>query len=321
MLTLTLRSYRGEADLPAIVELLNACEVVDRLDEWTSVEELQVELSDPAINQLRDLRLWEGANGKLIGFAQMWISEPQAIQDGFLYFSVLPSARTLGLEAEMLAWAEALMRQLSQERGLPAKLRSSAHETSTDRITLLNRKGFQAVRYFSRMERSLQVPIPQPQLPPGFTLRQTMGESDTPAWVDLYNQSFIDPWDHHTMTLEEANHWLTIPTYRSELDLVAIAPDGTFAAFCYSEIDPKYNACTGRELGRVHLLGTRRGFRRMGLGRAILLESLNRLKAAGMDTARLGVDTQNPTGARRLYESVGFSPVRTGIVFEKPISR
>jgi mycothiol synthase len=319
MLTLTLRSYRGEADLPAIADLINACEVVDRLDEWTSVDELRVEFNDPSLDQSRDLRLWEDGYGKLIGFSQMWIPEPEETQDGFLYFRVYPLFRNQGLETEMIAWGEAVMRQISQERGIPAKLRSGANETTPERIALLESNGFKAVRHFFRMERSLHDPIPAPQFPAGFTLRQTNAEVDTTAWVELYNQSFVDHWSHHPMTVAEANHWLTSPTYNSALDLVAIAPDGTFAAFCYSEIDLEHNARAGRKLGGVHLLGTRRGFRRIGLGRAILLESLNRLKAIGMDTARLGVDTQNPSGARRLYESIGFCPVMTGIVFEKLI--
>ncbi|UBF27369.1 GNAT family N-acetyltransferase [Kovacikia minuta CCNUW1] len=311
------RPYRGEADLPAIADLLNTCEAVDRLEEWTSVDKLRVDLNEPDLDQSRDLRLWEDVSGTLIGFAQMWIPEPDEIQDGFLYFRVLPAARNQGLETEMLTWGAALVRQLGQERGVPAKLRSGANDTSSDRIAFLEGNGFQAVRHFYRMERSLTLPIPAPKLPSGFILRLVNGANEAQAWVDLFNQSFVDHWNHHELKLDDHLYWLNAPTYQPELDLVAIAPDGTLAAFCYSEINPEYNQRTGRKLGHVHLLGTRRGFRRMGLGRAILLESLHRFKAAGMETARLGVDTQNPSGARRLYESIGFSPVKTGIAFEK----
>src|SRR3712207_8299806 len=49
-----------------------------------------------------------------------------------------------------------------------------------------------------------------------------------------------------------------------------------------------------------------RSYRKIGLGRALLLAGLHRLKADGMETAALGVDAENPTGALGLYESTGF---------------
>jgi ribosomal protein S18 acetylase RimI-like enzyme len=58
--------------------------------------------------------------------------------------------------------------------------------------------------------------------------------------------------------------------------------------------------------GWIADLGTRRGFRKMGLGRAMLLTGLHQLRAKGMETALLGVDSENPSSAMGLYESVGF---------------
>ena len=100
---------------------------------------------------------------------------------------------------------------------------------------------------------------------------------------------------------------------------IAIAPDGTFAAFCHCEISPEDNARNGRNEGWIVTLGTRRGFRKQGLGRAIRLAGMHRLKAAGVEIARLSVDTENPLGTLRLYESVGFHPVHTNISFVKDV--
>ena len=41
----------------------------------------------------------------------------------------------------------------------------------------------------------------------------------------------------------------------------------------------------------------------------------------GLATARLGVDTENATGALDLYRSIGMRPVREWRLFEKTISR
>ena len=98
-----------------------------------------------------------------------------------------------------------------------------------------------------------------------------------------------------------------------------MAPDGTVAAICFCNIDPEENARNGSNAGSVHILGTRRGYRKIGLGRAILLSGLRRLRDDGVDTARLNVDAENPTGALRLYESVGFSVTYMSIAYAQDL--
>ena len=124
---------------------------------------------------------------------------------------------------------------------------------------------------------------------------------------------------------------LLIPTttYRTEdfveaarkldVDLVIAAPDGALAAFCWGGVDPAANASSGRNEGQVHLLGTRRGYRGLGLGRAILLAGLRALAAAGAESVWLSVDADSPTGATRLYESAGFSATLTRMLYGKEL--
>jgi ribosomal protein S18 acetylase RimI-like enzyme len=45
------------------------------------------------------------------------------------------------------------------------------------------------------------------------------------------------------------------------------------------------------------------------------------MKADGLEYAGLGVDTENTTGAVRIYEKLGFKPVQRGITFSKPYER
>jgi ribosomal protein S18 acetylase RimI-like enzyme len=135
----------------------------------------------------------------------------------------------------------------------------------------------------------------------------------------MFNQSFVDHWSFESETLEYRLHWMNEPSYNAEMDLVAIAPDGTFAAFAYSSIDLEENTRTGCQEGWVNLLGTRRGFRKMGLGRAMLLTALQSLKSSGMEMALLGVDSENPSGALRLYQSVGFRKRYTFLTYGKDV--
>jgi mycothiol synthase len=319
MLSVSIRPYAGESDLEAIADLINTCEAVDRLDQGTSISQLQQEFNKPSLDKARDIRLWEDANGKLIGFAQLWISEPAEVTDGWLSFLVHPDARGGDVEAAAIAWGEGRMREIEKQRGTRVKLRSSTRADECDRISVLANCGFKADRYFCRMARSLSEPIPEPQFPEGFWLRQFPGEQDAEAWVEMFNQSFIDHWNHHDLTVEKFKYDLAKPSYRKDLDLIAVAADGTFAAFCYCEINVEECDRTGRNEGWIAVLGTRRGFRKLGLGRAMLLAGLQRLKAAGVETAILGVDAANPSGALRLYESAGFHNIRDSISYVKDV--
>lgn len=319
MPTLSTRSFAGELDFASMAELVNACDAFDQLDDGTSVEELRDEFSSPFFHPERDVRLWETEGGQLIGLGLLWIPPTGVVVDGFLWMKVHPAHRDDSLEPEILGWAEARVREVGQERGQPAKLRAGGRTDQTKRLALLEQHGFTTARYFLRMARPLDAPIPDPVLPSGFTLRHVEGPHEVPAWVDLYNESFIDHYNHHPLLVEDRLHWLEEAHYRPEQDIIVVAPDGTFVAFCICYINAHENQRSGRQEGWVSLLGSRRGYRKLGLGRAALLAGLRQLKADGADTALLGVDADSPTGATRLYESAGFSTRFTQVAMVKEL--
>lgn len=319
MTTITMRPFAGEADLQAICDLLNVCDAVDKLDDNYAVNDLRQEFTNPQLDPARDLQLWEDANGQLIGFGQTWTPHPDIEEDdSYLYFRIHPQARGSGLEDEIIEWGEQRLREVAQELGRSFPVRSGTRDHHTYGLQLLQRHGFTPVRYYFTMTRPLDQPIPIPQLPEGFTVSYVTDER-VGQWVELYNQSFIDHWNHRPMAVEERQHTRSDPKYLPERDLVIIAPNGTLAALCFCAIDPEDNQRNSRNEGWIDKLGTRRGFRKIGLGKAILLIGLHRLKSDGVETAKLGVDAENPTGALKLYESVGFRRSSTWILHSKQL--
>ncbi len=316
-----MRLYAGEADLEAIADLFNACEVVDKLNENMSVSELRQAFKNPSMDIERRLCLWEDIDGQLVGIG--WLLIPPSasdVIDGSVGFRVHPRARDTNLERQIIAWSKKLLCSIGDYRGISSKLRCTIRDEQSNYISLLNNYGFTTERYFFSMMRSLASPIPQPQIPATFIIRQVRAAQDALLWVELFNESFIDHWNHHDYTIEDYYHWLSDANYKPDLDLVAIACDGKFAAFCRCWINSERNSHSGIKEGSIDSLGTRRGFfRRMGLGRAMLLSGMQRLKANGMDTAKLNVDADNPNSALQLYESVGFSKVSTRIRFVKDV--
>ena len=314
---MTMRLFAGAADLQAIVDLFNAIEAVDQYGAGTSVAELQVDLANPIIDPTRDLALWEDDRGQLVALGALWLHPADVEIEAFFWMRIHPHARGAGLERDVIDWGTERLREIASARGLPAHLRLGTRDDNAYQIGTLEHNGFQFDRSFFDMARPLDQPIDAMPLPEGFAIRPLDGENELAAWVEAFNLSFIDHWNHHDMTIERRRHWMKSLDYRPELDLVAVAPDGTLAAFSFCVIEAANNQRLGVRDGWVADLGTRRGYRKRGLARALLAASLHAIKVAGMDTAKLGVDTQNPNGALRLYKSVGFQKVETWLSYVK----
>ena len=74
-----------------------------------------------------------------------------------------------------------------------------------------------------------------------------------------------------------------------------------------------------RRRGLLDSVFVRRPYRQRGLGRALVLRSLEVLRERGMTSASLGVDSENPNAALHLYEACGFERIRSSTAWRKPL--
>ncbi|MEO6458695.1 MAG: GNAT family N-acetyltransferase [Chloroflexia bacterium] len=313
------RTFRGEDDLQPIVDLINAADDVDQTQDNADVDSLGNWVNQPGRDLEHDIRIWDDAEGRAVAYAMLHIRPDETNAGAYFNWQVHPDVRESGVEGEILAWATERAREAGREHGLPTDLRAFSDQANSYQMAQLERQGFTPARYFFQMRRPLKngEPVPEPQFPEGYTLRHVASDEDVKGWVDTFNLSFIDHWDFHPATIERRKHRMSAAYYRPDRDLIVVAPDGTFAAFCLCSIDDEHNKRNSVNEGWIDVLGTRRGFRKMGLGRAMLLAGLHKLKENGIDDAMLGVDADNPTGALGLYESAGFSKYKTAVAFRK----
>ncbi|HEY7418939.1 MAG TPA: GNAT family N-acetyltransferase [Ktedonobacteraceae bacterium] len=205
-------------------------------------------------------------------------------------------------ETALFAWATQRFRELDQERGKPLPYWVEFRDDDTERRLLAEAQGFLLDEdyHYIQFHHSLSVPLADPIPPDGFLLRQLKGEQEVSAYAELHRAAFAST----SMTPDWRARTLRMPQYRPELDLVAVAPDGSLAGFCVGWLDQK------RHLGQIEPLGVHPRFHQMGLGRALLLEMLRRFKIHGATSAL--VETENTRlKAQRTYESVGFRPLHT----------
>ena len=255
-------------------------------------------------------QLWEDADGRVVGFA---IMRPYV---NAMFYEVASIKASGALENEILRWGQQQIRQANSSRDKPDTLRISCPADYLERIGVLEQNSFQAqpVRTL-QMTRSLREPLPEPQLLPGFTIRHVTGEQEAEALTLLHQAAF----GTQNLTVEARLAWMRTPEYDPELDLLIVAPSGSWVAYCMCSISQEQNALTGHKLGYTDPIGTHPDFRRQGLARALLLTGLRYLKERGMDSAALSTWGEN-SAMQKTAESVGFQVTATTIFFVKEVN-
>lgn len=302
----------SETDFQSIADLINTCSIKDDIKDRVSAKEMQEHYAFPQFDLAHDLRLWRDNNDLLVAIAEFWYSplqtnETHQVQGG-LIFEIHPQVRNQGLESKIVAWAEQRLREVGQGISLPLVLDSRCQDKVIERREILVQFGFVPERYFLDLKRSLHEPIPEYTIPVGWKIRKVDPKNDGAAWVEMFNQSFVDFWEHSPLTLENFNYDTSLSNYDRDLDFVIETETGKLVTFCAMNINVENNRHSGKKEGEVCLVGTRRGYRRRGSARSLLLFGLERLQSMGMEIATIGgVDSQNPSGALTLYKSVGFT--------------
>jgi ribosomal protein S18 acetylase RimI-like enzyme len=286
---ITSRPFRDQADLLRMRDFLSAANAASDWPGFWHIGDLiwgvyQNTVFDPQ----RSIRLWESADGELLGFG--WLEEPDGVN-----LQIHPRLRGDGtLEQQILAWAAEHNRaRLGVES---PELWAKANDSDAPLCALLERLGFARDDFhYLLMRRDLQAPIPDTALPAGWSVRHVGGEDEWPARVETHREV----WHPSKVTLEAYRRLRQAPVYDPELDLVAVSPDGEFASYCICWLDPA-NRC-----GEFEPVGTRSAFRGRRIGTAVMLEGLRRLRERGAESA-IVVSVGSNEASRRLYESVGF---------------
>jgi ribosomal protein S18 acetylase RimI-like enzyme len=152
--------------------------------------------------------------------------------------------------------------------------------------------------WFAVLVRSLD-DVEACEAPAGFRLRAVEVPAEAAERVRVHRAA----WEPSRFTAESYARVAASPLYRSSLDRVAEAADGSLAASALAWLDPE------NRVGELEPVGTDPRFARRGLARALCLDALRALAAAGAERAVVCPrgDDAYPL-PRRLYESIGFRP-------------
>lgn len=284
----------------------------------TPLHEIEEELTEPHMNlDEHTLGYWDG--DRMVAYGRIWHRPSgQALERAYLQGRVDPEYRGRGIGRELFGWQVERGRSILEklEAPIPRYLRAVEWDWIEESHRMYRRFGLEPVRYFTEMVKPL-------------TALETLEPVDG---VDVipYDRAY-DEQAMAALNRSFADHWGSAPTdmasYLHRLDGEGFAIDVSFLAITYGEVIglslnahyPEDEELLGRRDGWVESLGVIRPWRRKGVATALLKSSFNAFIDAGYTHSALGVDTESPTDALKLYTGLGFEPTHRSITSEMEI--
>jgi len=249
----------------------------EEIRSWLRNEELKPEF----------LRVLE-VDGRVVGYGDIELHESEIALD----------IAAPGHWEPFLDWAE----EIGHARGTP-RVRvyfPADHELAE----IVRRRGYRLWRSSYTMETTLDNST-QAMLPDGLHLQAYRPDIDETQLRAAINDAFADdPFHHHLSASGFRENYLKARGFEPSLWMLAwngTELAGFVLAYPQREGDTK--------LGWISDLGVRTPWRHRGLGEALLRAAFRELHARGLRRVGLGVDTENVSGALRLYERVGMRAV------------
>ncbi|MDH7564832.1 MAG: GNAT family N-acetyltransferase, partial [Candidatus Bathyarchaeota archaeon] len=191
----------------------------------------------------------------------------------------------------------------------------------TDRegcIHLFEKFGFKQIRTTSIMIRKIENIEENSQAAPQLTIRDALldDEKDVKLLNRLDNEAFKEHFNFRPRTIEETKYMLfEMPWFSMQKWFIATM-DTQPIGYAGIAIDEELNREKNLKWGMIADIGVLKAYRRKRVGTSLMLHMMQTLKHLGMEHAFLYVDDMNPTGARKLYEKLGFKTLRKSIIYQ-----
>jgi mycothiol synthase len=322
---ITFRLFDPNLDYEPAAELVRTTNAHDRMDYLPSAATLAHEFAHdgnfrPAIDAIvaevtatpasfvgLATATWRQRGEKVVHQQELWVR---------------PDHRRRGIGTALLRWTEqhAADRARAGEAGppgLPQELGLWGIEHVPGHAELAAANGYRIVRYGLEMLRPVADPIPDAPLPAGLEVRPVRPDDHRRIWeADV--EAFRDHWEAPVRTENDFDWWFSSPIVDTTLWQVAWDGDEV-AGSVFTSVDPEENEQLGVNRAWLGHISVRRPWRKRGLASSLIASTLRLLRERGFEEAALGVDAENPHGAVRVYERMGFRSEHTAANYRKPL--
>ena len=300
-----IRNYSSN-DFDKYVQLHVESEKLEPSGRFISAQGLSDILKRPNFAPETDLFVAE-LSGNLVGCLSLTLES--GIQRVLLDGLVHPLHRRKGIATELFSSG---LQRVSKS-GIPSA-QVSVLETNASAKGLLYRLRFTFIRHFFEMRLDMNS-VRLPTARQGVTNSRRLKQGEENLLTEIQNRCFADTWGFNHNTEEEIAYRLNMHG-RSPDDVILTYLEDRPIGYCWTIINAEENEKREKSKGLIHMLGVDPHYRQQEIGRTILLNGLEDLKARGVDTVELTVDNENPA-ACSLYESVGFEVYATTEWYEK----
>jgi mycothiol synthase len=311
------RPFDPTRDYPRLAALIGEAHLADGVDYLPTADGLRVDYEHLAeFDPRRDVILVE-VEGALVAAAETSVRTRDDVGVHHVEGWVRPDHRRRGLGRALLGWTERRAVEVARVDGRTGEraLMAWPDETQVGAVALYEGAGYRIVRYGFMMLRDVVDPVPDRPLPDGLEVRPVVPADHRRIW-DADVEAFQDHWGRTEPRESDFERWFAIPELDTSLWQVAWDGDevaGSVLPFVF----PNENETLGQSRGWLEHISVRRPWRRRGLASALIARALVELRARGLREVALGVDAENPTGALRVYEALGFHRARTGVSYRK----
>ena len=286
------RSYHHSSDYGRVSEFLIAHHRPGNLDGNWLEPAWEYMHFHPALDcaSLEKIGVWE-VGGEIVAVAHYESTLGEA------FFQFHPAYRHL--REAMLDYAEAHLTGVSRQDGR-RYLFIYINDDDAAFQMLAQARGYAKDPGGTRPLYRFDIPDPFPAIPLAQGFRLTSLAED-PDWAKVQRVLWRG-FNHEgepsmsDAELESRRRMFDTPKARRDLKVAVVAPDGQFVAFCGMFYEPTHR------LAYVEPVATDPDYRRLGLGRAAVLEGIRRCAELGVQTAYVG-------SAQVFYRSFGFQKV------------
>jgi ribosomal protein S18 acetylase RimI-like enzyme len=307
-----------DVDLDAVFKVAYACEldVVD--DPDTTREDIHNLIKSPDADLINGTRVATDEAGSIVGFISLEVDRAghEIFADAYVVPGQ-PDSTWDQLLQHAGQYAEAVVAALPADERPGWVLGGGSYSSDQRYSAVLRRAGMTTVRRFHTMAIGFDPTKPPepPQPLPGVEL-SIVGEDEQLSRTAhaLWSASFSEHWRFVTRPYDE---FMTHSRSRSfdPTQWWIASVDGVPAGVCLGN---DHLAELG--WGYVSTLGVLAEFRGRGMARLLLEAFFVQAYERGRVGVKLGVDTENHTGAPALYASVGMTPSRVIDAWERALS-
>jgi len=324
---LVVRHFAGEEDFGTMLKLWYAARDFNAFD-WTYSLDKMKNLPKRSPNMILDehVLLFEYQE-EPVGYGfYYWQEEQDGESDpphNVLNFSVTLTETAWNVGINEVVYDLLEERILQMAKTLPddkPKLVSVWRmQAAESQIAFYKSKGFEPHRYFFEMVRPIDKPLDKHPLPEGIDIREVKPEHYRKIW-DADSEAFRDHWGYFEPSEDQFEAWQDDEDFQPHLWKVAW--DGNeVVGRVGNQLDEEENKEFGRKRGYTEDISVRKAWRKRGIAKALIAESIRMFKEMGMEDTGLGVDAENPNGALKLYTDMDYEELKneTSMILRKKI--